>query len=150
MRCTYQCPIWVLGILLGLTEQPGPRADDVRVTVVSVLATAKNNRVDKNCECIAKEAQKLDPTLTGFRLGRMTKKGVTVGQRESFPLVEEEAATVVVEQAGMKMRLTVKAPTLGDISYTTCCGKFFPIMTRYQTKDGERLIIAVMVEPVKK
>ena len=48
-----------------------------------------------------------------------------------------------------RVRLAVKAPLAGEITYTTCCSKFFPIMTRYLTKDNERLIIAIMVKPKK-
>jgi hypothetical protein len=33
--------------------------------------------------------------------------------------------------------------------YTSACGKFFPIVTRYQTKERERLIIAIMVRCCK-
>jgi hypothetical protein len=39
---------------------------------------------------------------------------------------------------------------MGEVEYTTCCGKFFPIITRYQTKDKERLIIAIRVQPCNK
>jgi len=46
--------------------------------------------------------------------------------------------------------MTIKPPTLGEITYSTTCEKFFPIVTRYVTKDKERLIIAIMVEPCKK
>jgi hypothetical protein len=34
---------------------------------------------------------------------------------------------------------------MGEITYSCCCGKYFPIITRYQTKDNERLIIAIGV-----
>jgi hypothetical protein len=36
---------------------------------------------------------------------------------------------------------------VGEITYSTICGKCFPIVTRFQTKDRERLIVAVMVRP---
>ena len=41
----------------------------------------------------------------------------------------------------------IPPPLVGEITYMTICGKFFPIVTRYQTKDKDRLIIAVMVKP---
>ena len=49
-----------------------------------------------------------------------------------------------------RVGLTMKAPLQGEIQYTTCCGKFFPIVTRYQTKDKEVLILAIRVQPCKK
>ena len=48
-----------------------------------------------------------------------------------------------------RVGLTVKAPLQGEIQYTTCCGKFFPIVTRYQTKNKELLIVAIRVQPCK-
>ena len=30
------------------------------------------------------------------------------------------------------------------------CGKYFPILTRCQTKAGERLVLAIMVRPCPK
>ena len=50
-----------------------------------------------------------------------------------------------------RFQMKITPPRMGDITYTTAaCGKFFPIMTRYLTKDNERLIVAVMVKAAKK
>jgi hypothetical protein len=43
--------------------------------------------------------------------------------------------------------LAVTPPLQGEIVYGCACGKFLPIITRFQTRDGERLILAVRVEP---
>jgi hypothetical protein len=140
------------------------QAEDVKVTVVAVLATSRTDSVDPKLKGIADEVQKIDPTLTGFRIARATGKNLSIGKRETFPLVEDTDVTVLIQQqmgAGKKdkdkdkdkderYRLAVKAPMVGEITYTTCCTKFFPIMTRYQNRDGDRLIIAIMVEPAKK
>ena len=42
--------------------------------------------------------------------------------------------------------LQVKAPTLASVTYKCAPAKYFPIVTGYETKNGERLIIAVMVD----
>ena len=124
-------------------------ADETRVCVVAIIATDRNTTVDEKIKCIAKEVQKKEPTLTGFRMATTNCKPLTAGARESFPLVEGEVASVLVEGKckGDRVRLTVKAPLMGEITYSTTCGKYFPIVTRYQTKDKDRLIIAIMVKP---
>lgn len=124
-------------------------AEETRVCVVAILATDRNTTVDEKIQCIAKEVQKKEPTLTGFRLATTNCKPLTAGVKEPFPLIEGELASVVV-QAKCKddrVRLTVKPPLMGEITYSTTCGKYFPIVTRYHTRARERLIIAVMVKP---
>ena len=143
--------VLLLGVL-GVAEPPAPRAGEetVRICVVAIVATDRDNLVDHRLRCIAKEVQKKEPTLTGFRLVTLNCKPVAVGGKETFKLVEGETATVEVLQAADeedRVRLTVKAPLMGEITYGTCCGKYFPMMTRYQTKDKDRLILAVMVKP---
>jgi hypothetical protein len=135
---------------------PAVRAvDDVEVTVVAILATsdAKNAKIQPEVAAIAREVQKKYPNLTGFRLAQMTCQSMTVGRPDTFTLVDKEAAQVTVEHGADKhdrVRLKVQPPQLKEITYTTCCGKFFPIVTPYQTKDKqEQLIIAVMVSTCK-
>jgi hypothetical protein len=130
-------------------------AQEVRVTIVVILATNQNTHVDCELKCIAREVQKKEPGLTGFRLEDTTRKTLTVGKKEAFPLIDKEVATVLVRQVRKKtenshrVSLTVKPPCMGGIEYTTCCGKFFPILTRYRTQDKERLIIAIRVQACK-
>jgi hypothetical protein len=147
---------WALTLTLGgLSILPNPlRAgdDNVRVTVVVILATDQNKNVDPKLECIAKEVRNIDPKLTGFRLGPTSCKSLAVGAEYKFPLLEDLEAPVVVRHGADKderVSLRIKPPKLGEITYTSACGKFFPIMTEYVTKDKERLIIAIMVRPCK-
>lgn len=142
----------LLTALVVLIHRPSLYAEDVRVTVLAILATDRNDKIDDKIKCIADEVRKEEPTLTGFKLVHMASKSVEVGKKEKFPLVDDEAASIVVNQArdmekDKRIGLTVKAPRVGEITYRTCCSKFFPIVTRYQTKDGSRLILAVMVKP---
>src|SRR4051794_24238996 len=123
---------------------------EVRVSVVAILATEKTDRVDPRVECIAREVRKLHPNLKGFRPAKMTCKAVPVGGAETFELVTDQTAAVTVLKTADKdnrVQLKVTPPTLGEITYTTTCGKFFPIVTRYQTRNGEWLILAVRVQP---
>jgi hypothetical protein len=140
----------IAGLLMG--AEPLGCAEEVKVTMVVILATDRNNLVDRELKCIAEEVRKLYPHLTGFRLEKFTCKAVPVGENEKFEAVDQQAAAVLVRHAAdskNRVGLTVKAPLQGEIQYTTCCGKFFPIVTRYQTKNKELLILAIRVQPCK-
>lgn len=143
---------WLFGLAVLLTVSWPARADEIKITVLAILATDRNTNVDADLKEIAERVQKQEPKLTGFRQGRQSVKSVALGEKESFTLLEDQVVTVKVEDVGKKekIRLTIKPPTLGEITYTTCCDKFFPIVTRHVTKDKERLIIAIMVENCKK
>jgi len=131
------------------------RADDggVRVYVVAVLASQHSKQVDPKLVDLASEVRQKNKDWTGFRIGNMTKKSQTVGNTETFPLVDDQTATVTVERVQPDrehITLKVKSPELGDsITYTTVGGKYFPILTRYQTKEGEHLILAIMARTGK-
>jgi hypothetical protein len=152
------CWLGTVTILAGVLAQPGlARAQEkVRVTVITILATDQNKIVDAKLACIAREVQKSEPRLTGFRLDLKHSSGQTleVGSRFDFPLVDDQVATVLVQHGADKddrVGLKVKPPQLGEIHYdVSCCGKYFPIMTPYQTKNKDRLIIAIMVKPCHK
>lgn len=144
----------VLGLTVGLVGSVARGgAEEVKVTVVVILATDRNSDVAHELNRIAQEVRKKYPHLTGFRLEQITCKSLPVGESEKFALIDEEVATVVVRHAAdskNRVGLTVKAPLQGEIQYTTCCGKFLPIVTRYETKAGDRLILAIRVQPCKK
>jgi hypothetical protein len=138
----------LLAALMG-GDPPDKAPEEIRVTIVAILATTdKNAKVDPELAEIAKEVQKKDPTLTGFRLHRMSSKAVPVGGKDSFDLVDKEAAVVCIKACGKddKPCIKVKPSHVDDITCSLCCGKYWPIMTNYQTKKKERLIIAIMVE----
>jgi hypothetical protein len=129
--------------------------EKVKVTVLTILATDRDKIVDAKLECVAREVQKLEPKLTGFRLDlkHSSCQSLEAGSKVNFPLVDDQVATVVVQHGADKdnrVSLKVKPPQIGEIFYTCCCGKFFPIVTRYQTKNKDRLIIAIMVKPCHK
>jgi hypothetical protein len=143
---------WFSGFVLFFAAS-SVSAEEVKVTVLAIFATDKNSNVDADLKEIAERVQAKEPKLTGFRQGRQSSKSVAVGDgsKESFALVEDQVVTVAVDAVMKnKIRMTIKPPTLGEITYSTTCEKFFPIVTRHVTKDKERLIIAIMVEQCKK
>ena len=124
------------------------------VSVVAVLATDQNDKIDPKLDCIAKEIQKTDPKLTGFRIAVMTKKTIAVGAKDDFDLGGDQSLRVAVQQKSDKddrYQLKITPPQMGDITYqTTCCGKFLPIITPVRTKNNELLIIGVCVQPCRR
>jgi hypothetical protein len=128
--------------------------EEVQVTVVSILATNKDNKVAKKLEELAERIQKDRPDLklTGFRIDRQSKETLIVNKSHEFEFIDKQKAVVTVRQgadADNKVRLKVKLQCGNEMCYKTCCGKFLPICTCYKTKNGDCLLIAVMVEPCK-
>ena len=122
----------------------------VSVTVVVVLATAANAQVDPKLKELAKEVQKRDPKLTGFRIVAVESKSIPVGDSATIALADKQSLLVKInKQKDENGRITLELtpPQMEAISYACACDKFFPIVTPYKTKDGEHLIIAVMAKP---
>jgi hypothetical protein len=146
----------VTALIFILALSPADLADEqVKVTVVAIVANSDpaDGKIDPQLESIAAEVKKKYPQLTGFHLKRMTCTSMTVGKEDTFKTVDDLDATVTVQQGSDKhdrVRLTIKPPQVKEITYTTCCGKFFPVVTPYLTKDKqEQLIIAVRVSTCK-
>lgn len=144
-----------LAVLASCQAQPEPGlpcADDVRLSIVVILANEKDDKVCPRLVEIARAVQRTHPKLTGFRIVRTDCVPVDVGKEEQFKLVEGQVVKVVVVRAAdetNKVSLKVQVPKLGEVSYTTCCGKFFPLVSEYRTKDQEQLIVAIRVQPCK-
>jgi len=140
-------------IILGQCPQGSPKTDDskkVKVTVVVILASESGSMVDHRLQSIADEIQKREPKLKSFLLASMQTQSLAVEERASFKLVDKKEATIIVKQPADpidKVVLAVQAPEQGEIVYRSKCGKFLPIVTRYQTADRRRLILAIRVQP---
>jgi hypothetical protein len=128
--------------------------DEVQVTVVSVLATDKDDKVDKKLVQLADCIRAKKPELTGFRIGQQSREPVELGKGKEFPFADNDKRKVIVTvrhgaDDNNKVGLTIKVPCCAEIDYKICCGKFFPVETCYKTKDGKCLYIAIMVQPCK-
>jgi hypothetical protein len=145
----------VLSAAFVEADPPAP-GDNIRITIVPILASDKHRDVDPKLKEIAREVQKREAALTGFRLGPPRCKPVAIGQKENFKLTGDDdgpSADVTVLQKDdtqQRIRLAVKAPQVGEITYSTSYEKYFPILTRVITKDGQRLILAIMVKQAGK
>jgi hypothetical protein len=124
--------------------------ESVEVSVIAILATEKNDKIDPKLACIARQVSKTHKELKGFQLATTTLRSLTVGEKSVFEVVGAQKVGVTVRQgADEKNRVQVKVapPGMGEITYDTCCGKFLPIVTPFRTKDKELLIVAVCVRP---
>jgi hypothetical protein len=143
---------WGLPLVLLLAWAPAaPAAEKVRVSVLMILASERDTKVDKRLECIAREVRKLHPKLVGFRVAKqgLSCKSLTVGTPDCFELLGGQAVTITVLRAGKKkepVELKVAPPTLGEITYSTPCGKFLPLVTKYRHRN-DLLLIAICVQP---
>src|SRR3954449_1536400 len=86
-------------VLLVLFAPPRNCGDDpVRVTVVVVLATTENTGIDPKLADLAKEVQKRDDKLLGFKLVSSEAKSVPVGDSVTFKLVDKQELKLKVEK----------------------------------------------------
>ena len=78
--------------------QPAPE-QPVRITVVTVLATGANRTVDERLAELAKEVEKRDKGLTGFKLHASEAKLDSVAFKRARHVVEEIARVDACVQA---------------------------------------------------
>lgn len=141
-----------LGVFSLAGSACGPKPANVKVTVVVILASEEGTTVDKRLTHIAAEIKKLKPELKSFELKSMIDRSVPPGDKVRFDLVDDQKVLIVVKHGAddsNKVGLAVTAPNQGEIVYSTVCGKFLPIVTRYETKMKRRLILAIRVQPCK-
>lgn len=138
-------------LFLGMCGgQNAGQPEKVKVTVVVILASESDGPVDAQLKDIAGEIRRINPNLKSFKLASMIKKSLVPEEKATFALVENKSVQVIVKHGAdkdNKVSLAITPPEQGEIVYRTVCGKFLPIVTRYQTKGRERLILAVQVQP---
>lgn len=127
-----------------------PPMSNVKVTMVVILADSEGEDIDPRLRLIAKEIQKKSPELKSFQLNSMYCESLPVNKMTKVKTVEKKMAEITIKHcadANNRVTLTFKAPRQDAITYRTICGKFLPIVTRYQTSEGKRLILAIRVQP---
>lgn len=140
-------------VVFALLAAAPPGREDretVQVSVIAILATDQDDKIDPKLACIAREVRKTHKELTGFRMGKIAKKSLVVGVKQTFDLGGDQKAVLTVKQAAdskNRVEVTIEPPQMGEITYDTCCGKFLPIVTPIRTKNNDLLLIAVRVQP---
>lgn len=140
---------WLV-VLAWLVAAEAPAAEDLRVSVVVIVASETDEKVDPKLECIAREVKRANKNLKGFRLVHMVCKSIPPKVQETFLLIDKQEVGITVNKgADRKNRVQVRVapPLLGEITYITPCGKFLPIVTRYRPRQDELLIFAIRVQP---
>jgi hypothetical protein len=151
MRPLLALALLVAPALTGRCADDPPAAEErVKVTVAVILANG-DGKVDDKVKCVADHVRKMHPKLTGFHVGPTTTQPVALGGSEKFKLVDGQEATITVKrctECPARFCLEVKSQALvGEMVYTSVCGKYLPLVTDYKTKKaGDRLIIAFKVE----
>ncbi len=147
-------PRWTaaaLAVCLLAARAPTGCDDGVCVSVVAILATDQNDKIDPKLEAIAKEIQKTEPKLTGFQIAVTSRKTIAVGGKDDFDLGNDQSLRVEVQQKLDKedrYQIKLTPPKMGDITcHAACCGRFLPIITPVRTKNDEWLIIGVSLQP---
>lgn len=147
----FRMPAIAIALLVGLASPAIVRAEDARITVVAILGSSAHSEINPKLQQIAAEVRKHDTSLTGFKILSTECKDVNVGQVESFPVAKDISVDVTVKakyESKNKIKLTVKPPMMGEVTYSVTYDKFMPIMTR-QMANNERLIIAIMAQQPK-
>jgi hypothetical protein len=143
----------LLALAIGYFFPLAARAENVQVTVLVILASDQETKADPRLQCVAQQVRKKHPELKGFRVEEILHEALPVGKKKTFELIDGQKATVKVlhgcdEEERIGLTVTVKG--FGEMDYKCCCGKFLPLMTDYRTKDKERLLVAIRVQPCKK
>jgi hypothetical protein len=138
--------------LLALPAAPAA-AEEIEVKVLAILVSEQHKDVHPKLKEFAREVQKKDSNLTGFKLARTTVESLDLGETKKFTLVNGQVVEVTVNKERNekgRITLTIKPPKLDQITYECACDKFFSMATQHYVgkgKDKEQLFIAVMAKP---
>jgi hypothetical protein len=142
---------------LLLSAVPGapacPPSDEIEVRVLAILVSEHHMDVDQKLSEFAKQVQKKQPTLTGFKLDHSTVEKVPLGETKKFPLSGDEVVEVTVNKERNEkgsVILTIKPPKLKQLTYACVCDKYFSIATEHYVgtgKDRAQLFIAIKASP---
>lgn len=146
-------PLSLAAFLFVAAAPACPPADEIEVKVLSILATEHNKQVDKRLTEFAKQVQKKDPSLTGFKLDHTNEETLKLGETKKFTLTGGQVVEVTVNKDRNekgRITLTIKPPKLNQITYECVCDKFFSIATDYyegKGKDRAQLFVAIKASP---
>ncbi len=129
------------------SEEP----EKVKVNVLVILGSKSDKEICPKLKLLAAEIQKKDSSLTGFKLSKTICESIEMGKCKELELVDNKVMKICVNKQlneDGKMILTIHPPTLGQITYSCKCEKYFPIITTYKTKSDQQqiLILAIMAK----
>ncbi|HEX3152019.1 MAG TPA: hypothetical protein VHR66_28355 [Gemmataceae bacterium] len=130
-----------------------PPSDEIEVKVLAILASEHNKEVNPKLTEFAKQVQKKEPSLTGFKLDRTNGEKLKLGETKKFLLTGNEVVEVTVNKERNeqgRITLTIKPPKMNQITYECACDKFFSMATDHfegKGKEKTQLFIAIMAKP---
>ena len=142
----------LVACFLAVAACPSPN-DEIEVKVLAILASEHNKDVNPKLVEFAKQVQKKEPSLIGFKLDRTTGEKLKLGETKKFPLAGNETVEVTVNKERNeqgRITLTIKPPKMNQITYECACDKFFSMATDHyegKGKDKTQLFIAIMAKP---
>jgi hypothetical protein len=145
--------ILVGAALLSVPASVHAEDNNIKVTIVAVLASSRHQRIDPRLKELAVELKKKNPKWTGFEVERTLCESIKIGAKATVKIMDDYRVTVTIKGRDPDtgcVSFIVKPDTLDEFAYTCCCHKFFPVITRYDTKDKDRLVIAFMAKPCMK
>jgi hypothetical protein len=146
-------PLSLAALFLAAVAPACPPSDEIEVRVLSILASEHNKDVDKRLSEFAKQVQKKDPSLTGFKLDQTNQESLKLGETKKFTLTGGQVVEVTVNKDRNekgRITLTIKPPKLNQITYECVCDKYFSIATDYyegKGKDRAQLFVAIKASP---
>jgi hypothetical protein len=146
-------PLSLAALLFAAAAPACPPADEIEVKVLAILASEHHTEVDKRLTEFAKQVQKKDPSLTGFKIDRTDEDSLKLGETKKFALTGGQVVEVTVNKDRNekgRITLTIKPPKLNQITYECVCGKYFSIATEHyegKGKDRSQLFIAIKASP---
>lgn len=153
-RLAFRFVLLFLLFMPALAAEPcADEKDTVDVAVIAILGSENSNKIDPKLACIAKQVREKNKELTGFQIATISRKELAIGSQVKFDLLDDQKVGVTVLKGADEknhVELKIAPPRMGEITYDTCCGKYFPIVTKHRTKDNELLIIAVSVRTCRK
>ena len=120
--------------------------------MLAILASEHHTTVDAKLTEFAKQVQRKEPALTGFKLDHSSATPSSSGRQRSSPLRRRGRRGDRQQGAEREGRitLTIKPPKLKQITYACVCDKYFSIATEHfegKGKDRAQLFIAIQASP---
>src|SRR5262245_15307265 len=91
------------GIVIACEEKKAKDTRKVRVSLVIILASESETKVDKKVKGIADEVRKIHPKLKGFKMKDLQCKSVPIGTANKFELIDGQSTTITIQKAADKM-----------------------------------------------
>lgn len=141
-----------LTALSGLSPNLIAGDEPYKVTVLAILASEQHTEIDKRLVDFAKEVQKKNPKLTGFKVAHICTEKLALGVTKTCALADRQTMEVTLNASKTeegKVTITLKPPNISQISYLCVCERAFSMATNHFTKDKEQLFIAVTAKECK-